>query len=480
MRNNRIRYVTFSIALIINLLVLINNFLHNPEVGYDAQEHLDYITTLPYHLPTVNDTAEYYSPPLPYFLPSLVDKIYLALNPTGPSQFVDGKFAQFLNLLLSIGITILFLKLAELLRPGNEYFKISLLGFWGILTVYYKTFAQVRGEPYVAFFAVLVAYQTVRLIMSTPLTWWKEAIPLGLALGCLVLSRQWGVFLLPALPAAAFLVLLKDRSKGWELSRIVLPALVVALFASGWYFLHNYLAFGSIAPYGMQQQPLSLSNRPPTFFSKGFNNPDLYTSPTRGTFNNQLVPVFYSDTWGDYWGYWVFIREKTLSLTFQTSRPKVNLSVGPIHLANLIPLLHADGSQINAFLGRVNLVSLLPSLLLVAGFLTGLFYIFRYLLIKPADSQLASISFIALGILFSLIFYFWYLLAYTDVRGITVKATYMIQVFMLLPILGAEILELIRAKNRYVYAGLCLLLLAVFLIDFPVLITRYWWFVPSS
>ena len=64
----------------------------------------------------------------------------------------DGKFAQGINVLLSIGTTMLLLMIAEQIKPGNRFFKISALMMLALLTVYYKTFSQVRGEPYVVFF----------------------------------------------------------------------------------------------------------------------------------------------------------------------------------------------------------------------------------------------------------------------------------------------------------------------------------------
>lgn len=481
MTNSRtVRNIAFVIALAINLLVLIDNFLHNPEVGYDAQEHLDYISILPYRLPTMADQAEYYSPPLPYFLPSIADKICLQLNPNDNCQFIDGKIAQFLNLLLSIGITFLFFKLAELLRPGNDFFKISLLSFLGILTVYYKTFAQVRGEPYVAFFAVLITYQIARLIKYPDSTWWKQTVTLGISIGCLALSRQWGFFLLPAILVLTLFVFYKDRARGWGICRVIFPAFLIAFITGGWFYLYNLWAYGTLTPFNVSPQAFSFSNQPPSFYSKGFNNPDLYTSPTRGVFNNQFVPIFYSEIWGDYWGYWVFIREPTLSLPYMANRPQVNMSFGPIDLRKFVPLLDADGNQITAFLGSVNLVSLFPTMLMAASALTGLYYVAKYLATSQTEQYPAAYSFILFSLIFSFLGYMWFLIKYPLDRGATIKATYMIQMFMLLPVLGAEMLDNIRKTNRYVYVAVFLLLLLVFLHNFPALITRYWWFVPAA
>ena len=32
----------------------------------------------------------------------------------------------------------------------------------------------------------------------------------------------------------------------------------------------------------------------------------FFDNPIRGNFDNQLLPILYSDLWGDYWGYFSF------------------------------------------------------------------------------------------------------------------------------------------------------------------------------
>ena len=71
--------IILAIACIINALVAVNAALHNPFIGYDADNHLDYVSVLAEHLPNQSDSLEYYSPPLPYFLPSLIFQLCLDL-----------------------------------------------------------------------------------------------------------------------------------------------------------------------------------------------------------------------------------------------------------------------------------------------------------------------------------------------------------------------------------------------------------------
>lgn len=89
-------WFSFLILLIINLIVLTNSILQSPKVGYDVTLHLKYIQVLPLRLPTSQDTGEYFSAPLPYFIPSLFDKICVGAK-WGNCVNRDGKFAQILN-----------------------------------------------------------------------------------------------------------------------------------------------------------------------------------------------------------------------------------------------------------------------------------------------------------------------------------------------------------------------------------------------
>ena len=70
----------FDILLITNFflvlfILLINSFLYFHELGYDAGAHRWYIEVLPFNLPTNLDTREFFSPPLAYIFPSILDSV---------------------------------------------------------------------------------------------------------------------------------------------------------------------------------------------------------------------------------------------------------------------------------------------------------------------------------------------------------------------------------------------------------------------
>ena len=438
-----------AIACIINALVAVNAALHNPFIGYDADNHLDYVSVLAVRLPTESDSLEYYSPPLPYFLPSLV--FQLCESNTVTCKYVAGKFAQGINLLLSIVITVFLIKTADLIRPKDQHFKIAVLIMFGILTVYYKTFSQVRGEPYVAFFEVLSIYLVLQLAQTPEALTVKDGILPGICLGGLCLSRQFGFLLFPAIGCLVVLIVIWKKTLGLKYSGVILCSIFVAFITCSWFYLYLHRTYGTFTPYAIRPREFSFSNQPLSFYrNTGIGNSLLFRSPTRKTFNNQFIPIFYSETWGDYWGYFVFRREGILEYK-------------------------SNQAAINPYLGRVNLVSLIPSLIFAGGMIFGLRSLQQSFNVANSSFESRAFSFFVLIVLISLTGYLWYLLTYTMIpKGATIKATYMIQIFMVLPFLAANFLEKLRAIYPGLYSLSLALILAVFVHNIPAMLTHYW------
>ena len=205
--DGRIDYIILVLCSAINVIVLINAILQHPKIGYDVGQYLNYIQVLPDPLPSYHDTSEFFSPPLPYFLPSRFDIIceqhapdalqtYNGLNYSNTCRTYDGKFAQGFNVLLSIGTTFLLLMIAEQIQPGNRFFKISTLMMLALLTVYYKTFSQVRSEPYLVFFIALSIFLIIEILKSTSFNY-KLIVATGYFIGILGIEPAMGFLYLP-------------------------------------------------------------------------------------------------------------------------------------------------------------------------------------------------------------------------------------------------------------------------------------------
>jgi hypothetical protein len=453
-RFGRVHWLPLLLALVINVLVLINTIVQHPKIGYDVTEYITYMQVLPTRLPTPVDTTEFFSAPLPFFLPSLIDKVCLAAQ--WPNcRSVDGKFAQVINLFLSIGISVVLWKLAERMRPGNQFLKISMLAVLGILTVYYRTFSQARAEPYVAFFLILAIYLLLKILQTLPGLKWKDGLGLGVTLGLLAISRQWGMLIFPALGGLFLLVLWQDRRFAWRLFKTLAVSGLVSFMIAGWFYLYLFSTYGSFTAFNLNSPGFHFSNQPRTFYTTtGIKGLQIFKDPVRPTFDETLFPIFYSDTWGDYWGFFTYIEK---------DNPFVNAT--------------ANGPEWGPYLGRVNLVSIFPSLVLLAGLLWGSLRLLKAIITKGIDPETNLLAFVFMAILCSGLGYMWFLISYPHPpTGNTNKATYMIQVFMLLPVLSAAFLEKVRSWKPALYWTILIGIGLVFIHNLPAMISRFNWF----
>ena len=451
-----------GLFLLINLIVLINATLHHPKIGYDATSHITYIQVLFDRLPDIQDTSEYFSPPLPYALPALFDKACETLLDNHEHfpllegsyyifecRFADAKFAQYLNVLLSIGILYFVLLICEYLKPGNRAYKISVLVLFSLLTVYYKTFSQVRGEPYVAFFTVVSAYLLLKLANEENVLR-KNVTFLGLSLGALILSRQWGFFLFPAIVFSGIWFLFQNRPSAPRLIKPILVSFVISAFVGGWFYLHLYLQNGTVTAFNIKEnEPLSLNQFWSSLRRTHVQDFEIFKQPIRENFQGDILPTFYSETWGDYWGYFTYVKE--------------NSTFGDQGLDN--------AKEIAPYLGRVNLFSAIPTLILGLGWITSAIQLFNFK--KPVSIERLGSGLFFFMITTSAIGYIVFLINYYAASEPTLKATYMIQAFMLIVFLGGDFLEKVRARFPRMYALTLTLLGIVFLHNLPAFITRY-------
>lgn len=454
--------------IFINGLVLYNAIQHRPVVGYDAHDHIAYARIMPARLPqSFDETREFFSPPLPYLVPSLANRVCRQLvshraNPT--CDIVIGKSGQLMNVPLSLGITGLLLIICQLLRPHDRLYKLAALGILGSLPVYYKTFAQFRGETYLAFFIILLVYRTLLLVRSSRPAAWKHVAWLGLAIGGAALSRQWGFFAFPAFAIAVIILWLRDHKHRAAVLRTFTLAAVLGFLLSGWFYLHLYLEFGSFSAFNKPgQASFSFANQPPSFYrATGLQDGLLFRQPVREQFANMLLPTFYSEIWGDYWGYMVQPYQVFWEDGFYLPRAYQN----PTFVDRVV-----------AYLGRVNLVSLLPSLALLAGVFWGVFQFVKVWRIDLSAAQGERIwlqALIFLLLVCSLVGYLWFLVQYrSPASGDTIKATYMMQVFVTLPLLAAEPLRWLHKRSRAAFSVVIAGLLLVWAHNLPAMITHF-------
>ena len=108
--------------------------------------------------------------------------------------------------------------------------------------------------------------------------------------------------------------------------------------------------------------------------------------------------------WGDYWGYFTFTSNY--------------LDQG------------RNQALIGDYLARVNIVSILPTFLLIAGLIKSM---------KNTKNKVFS-KWLNYSILFSFLGYMWFLVSYPEIpSGDTIKSSYIIQMFHLLSLTAQSI-----------------------------------------
>ncbi len=455
----------FDILLITNFflvlfILLINSFLYFHELGYDAGAHRWYIEVLPFNLPTNLDTREFFSPPLAYIFPSILDsvcdKIVEVNNYFFDCTLFYGKATQLLQVLLFISILLLLLKISQLIEPSNIYYKRSLLMLFTILTVNYKTFAMIRGEPYISFFMFCLLYLIVNSLKNENIFELSNLIKIGVLLGLMALSRQWGFLFFPSIVILLLLIKKKNEQISIkEIFRLLIIIFVVAFIVCGWFYIHLFIDYGSFTTFNREPTSFKFTNQPETFyFGDGSFDFYVFKEPFRIHFRNQLVPVLYSDTWGDYWGYFLY------NYPYLKSHPS----------------LKDNTPAMAAYTGRVNLVSLLPTAILIIG----LFSIPTIFYKKLNEFDKIFYIFTSSAVLFIFVGYLWVLIKYPylengkfNSKGDIIKATYIIHLLHILPFFGAKLLDVIRKINHRIFHILFFLLTLVFIHNIPSMVTRF-------
>lgn len=461
--DGRLAIPLIALYLLINGLVLLNAFLHDPEVQYDPQSHLAYARVLADgHLPERKETAEYYVPPLPYVFPALV------MRWTGLPLWWAAKAAQFFNVGVSMGITLLLLLLCEEIRPDRPLVKLVALLLLGLLPVYYRTLVFLRGEPFVALFSLLALVCALR-VFGRAAGSWRQALVLGLSLGLVALSRQLGLFTIVAVAVFALLLALLRRTP-WQaaLPRLAL-SLVLCVLMSGWFYHGLKRRYGSAMEFNRETPGLAALFTPEKFdLFFDLHAPGFFTCPVRPQLGMRSLPITYSDIWGDYALYFLVNgRDAESGRWVQGFRLLRGIAATPRS-----PKLQTNYDIMTRRLGRANAAGLYPALLMLAGIVAGGWWSLRFLRgqdVSPASAA-ALLAFLFTGAMVGGYVVFLFVYAKDDSYF---KASYLLQLYPVLGLLVGALLDDLRQRAPAAARGLVALLGLVLLYNAPLLVTRY-------
>tara|TARA_A100001015_G_scaffold314822_1_gene425194 strand:- start:2243 stop:3157 length:915 start_codon:yes stop_codon:yes gene_type:complete len=293
------------------------------------------------------------------------------------------------------------------------------------MAVNYRTILMIRGEPYIIFFLSLLLYLFTKIYNKKFEIKVLNILSFSLIVGMLGISRQWGLLLLPSFVIILYYFEPDLRKQYFKFMFIVFIVSMVIIMP---FYINLFLTSGSVISFNKEPESFNLNNQPLTFYNP--INDDIskiFTKPIRGNLDNQLLPILYSDLWGDYWGYLAFTSN-------YLNQGRNQLKIGD-------------------YLARVNIISLLPTFILVVG------------LIKIRSNQKYNvlIKYIKYSILISFLGYLWFLIKYPEIpSGDTIKSSYIIQMFHLIAFISSLYLEKIKEKSKTSFTFIIFCLLAVF------------------
>ena len=450
---NKIETLTFGIVSISILYVLIYNLLHyDPIQGYDGDAHHAYVQNFlnlytPGRLnqPSSNLTYEFFSPPFPYLFPAFVNEICKSYFSFENIYETCQKIYGFINIIFQsfmyLVLLYLYMKIVKLFNGTDKKIYLSVLLVLGLFTANYRSIGMIRAETYILLLNSFLLYRFLLLIKKSFAYDKSDIFYFGFTVGLLALSRQWAFLLFPAYFLLYFFI---KKEHKLIYFKFLTYTFLIGFLISSWFYINLYIEYGSFTKFNQEPIPFSLKNQPLSFYLPIGNEASMvFTKPIRPYFQNQFLPILYSDLWGDYWGYFTF-----------TSR---NLEIGRNQLV------------IGDYLARVNIVSLIPTLLLFSG----LRHSFKY--IKNIDRSFKEYFnlYLSIAVFISLFGYLWFLISFPQPGGDTNKATYIIHLFHLLGLMAVFRLEDLKQKNYRSYFSIMLILFFVFLHNLSAMMSHF-------
>ena len=231
-----------------------------------------------------------------------------------------------------------------------------------------------------------------------------------------------------------------------------------------WFYFSLWARYGSPAAFNKGRAPVALSNRP-AFFYLGTGDGLLFADPVRPSFIGQLLPTMYADTWGDYYGYFLLYAWDARTDCYVRPADWEEFLAAKGHKGWLLTNRFSRARD----LGRVNLVSLLPSMLLALGLAFGLRR--ASALLAPTTARADALrGLLAVASAASVLGYVVLLLTIRHATGTTIKAVYMLQILPLLALLGAVVAAWVQDRASRAFPWLMAALVAVALHNAPFLV----------
>jgi len=413
-----------------------NAYFYPINAGYDASLHLRYadIVSHQWRIPTFKESRENYNPPLFYLASGLTGRI--AQNLTNQEYLSAIKVWQYVSIILATVSLYLWYLIIKKLHPKNNFLQISFLVLLFSLPVFHKTIVMFSIETWFLFTTSVSFWFLITHFLSKPNL--KNTFILSLLLVVNLLTRMSAIVLLITV-LAAFLGLIFNKKLSFKKAFLFFCLLLVIIFGlTSWFYLgrpsqeiYGVGEGGEVEIPFFKRQPISFYLDVPFKFM--MTHPIRLTDPL-----NKLIPIYYSEFWGDFWNYY--------------SQRRFGISV----IARKKDHYLTSGKRV-ASLALQNQINLPATLLIVSGFI--------YLVIKNRKKMNIPESLFLTFTLFTWLGFLTLLTKYPSWKGDSIKASYMLyNLPIFIYALTVFIFKVLR-KYKYLFIPIIIYLSATTIIN---------------
>jgi hypothetical protein len=389
--------------------------------GFDAYANSLYADVVRDHhrLPTAGETDVWHTPPLFFAVAALID---------------SHRGVQVFNAVASVVVVVLAGLIARELFPRSRAIQLGTLILAALTPTLTRTAVMYHPEPLATALATAALYLVVRAITRGSAGVGAGAAA-GLLFGFASLTRTWALAVAGASCLALLLHARWNRDRAPLLACAALIGVTLALSLP--WFVNQTRSHGSPFAFNRPAPKESFFSRRPVTFYTSLDVREVFSHPYAPHYLNHLLPVVYSDWWGDYWRYFEI--------------PYENISTPPE-----LP------SKYEAPRIRQSYVGIVPSFFAALGF--GAFLILGIrrraaaLLLVPGAVLLLGLQFLVFQI------------AFPHADGDTIKATYLLNAVAPVAVLTAWALALVRRAGRLATIAVFLLLAYLAILDLIFLI----------
>ena len=388
--------------------------------GYDAWQNWRYEQVIAHgDLPSRADTDEWHNPPLFYVTARVAQALAGAVGASEPEKAV-----QFIGAASAVGIALMAFFIARELFPLSRTIQLATLAFAAGTPVLVRGSIMYHPEPLASLLVAGAMYVVVRAAARRRFTV-ANGVLAGVLVGLACLTRTWALAALLALA----LVLLAGRRAS---ARMLFAFAASALLLTAPWLVYKAIRFDSLLAYSRPVAAQWQHKGRPASFYVGLSVDKVFSEPYAPHYRNRLVPVVYSDWWGDYWRYF---------------RVPTKLISDPPRLPN----------PYHRQLVEQSYVGILPSVLAVVGLCA-----LGWTAVRKRQQPLLAVL---VPLLLLAIAFVGFLIKYPKQDGDNIKALYVLNAAVPLAVCAGWALDRVRRLNRLVFAAVVLLLLDAAFLD---------------